>query len=145
MEENAIKQEYEIAYLSREEGALGGVVSLIKSHQGEPQSEGVVRRIALSYPIKKETQAFFGALRFMMEPDRAKALEHDLRTHAGVLRALVIRVKEKIEKPRSPRAPHPGISATPRPQSPPPERKAPAPAAALSNEALEKKIEEMLR
>lgn len=146
-----IKTEYEIAYLVRIEEDAQIVASAIASHRGEVKSEVPLKRIALSYKIKKETQAVLGVVRFMMEPEMAVSLAKVLRTNNAILRFLVTKaVSIASTTPMRPfRSGHSG--GVSRPQMG--ERKTPAfpatapfaPSAPLSNEALEKKIEEILQ
>ncbi len=128
-----VKKEYEIAFLVRDEVAVEDLVRLLSQHQAEIKSEAPLRRIALAYKIKKESAAYFGVYQFEAQAEQVKALEHDLRISSSVIRALIVKHPSKAPGER-PRTGHP------RPAS---EKKAAAPA--LSNEALEKKIEEILQ
>ncbi len=141
MDTEQTKKEYEISFLLREEGDLAILSQKITQHGGELLSEGSLKRLALSYPIKKEDQAFFGTYRFKMEPLSLQALDKDLKVGSPVLRFLI--VSALIVKPRINITREKGTTA---PQSPlktaSPEKR---PSLPLSNEALEKKIEEILQ
>ena len=146
MEDENIKSPklYEMSFLVKDENdALHGA-ELIKKFSGTVVKEPVLRRIALSYPIKKHTSAVFGFLTFHMAGDSVKAMEHDLRTDAVIIRALIISIVPKKE--RAKRDETRGMPYRPAPVAPARamERKS-APPAALSNEALTKKIEEILQ
>lgn len=132
------KKEYEVGFLVREESKAREVVDAVKAAGGEVTLEGPVNRIRLAYQIDKQTEALFGFTQFMMDPAAAKALEKALTMNPDVLRFLILTPPPLKEKPRKPR------EAMPRPASKPYPSRAPE-APTLSNEALEKKIEEILQ
>jgi ribosomal protein S6 len=146
MEENTKdKKEYELSYLAKDESSAAEVSGLVRSLGGETTLERQVNKIALAYPVKKETQAFFGFLQFMFSPDQSKPLTDALGLKAGVLRYLL--VTPPPMKGKKAREGRPEESDRPRPaegswQS---RRTSEPKAAPLSNEALEKKIEEILQ
>lgn len=130
------KKEYELGYLIKDEAVTGAGLELVRAAGADIRQEGPVNRIHLAYPVKKQTEAFFGFVQFAMEPEKAKQLENTLRMDGRILRSLLITpppVKEKrrIGEPRE---------AAPRTYEPREPRVMP-----LSNEALEKKIEEILQ
>jgi len=139
--EPADKKDYEIGFLAKTEEAAREVLKLIHQHQGEISSEGPLRRISLAYPIEKETHAHFGFLYVKLPPLSAKTLEHDLGTSQAVLRFLLVKLpsqKAVLAAAAKPRVARPGgPSARPAPET--------KPQFPLSNEALEKKIEEILQ
>lgn len=141
------KKEYELALLLKSEENMTGIVKLVGAHNGEGLSEPRAKRLQLAYEIKHHTEAVFVYFTFKMFGDDMKALEHELNTHADVLRFMVIASPAPAERTAAsampPREEHrsrdtvsgstvsePAKSAAPRP---------------LSNEALEKKIEEILQ
>ena len=138
--EAVIQKHYEIAFLAASEDAAQELVSLLKRHHAEITQEGPLKRIRLAYKIKKETQAHFGFLQFRALPDVAKALEQELRTKQSVLRFLVVKLpktaprKVNLEPFTKPSRPVTRTTPLAKPVVP-----------ALSNEALEKKIEEILQ
>jgi ribosomal protein S6 len=132
------KKEYELAFLIKEETDAAGLVEALKAMGGEINLEGPVRKIVLAYEIKKETTAYFGFIQFMMEPAAAKSLEAALLVRSGLLRSLL------MTPPTAKGHSHPQAAANPqRPAAKPHEAKAATPV--LSNEALEKTIEEILK
>ncbi|HUC02088.1 MAG TPA: 30S ribosomal protein S6 [Candidatus Paceibacterota bacterium] len=140
------KKEYELALLLKNEEDVSGVTTLVGQHNGEGISEPRAKRLQLSYEIKKHTDAVFVYFTFKMFGDDVKALEHDLNTRGDVLRFMVIASPAPVERtaaspmpPREERRPR-AAAYTPAPEAPKP----PAPRP-LSNEALEKKIEEILQ
>ena len=147
--EDKDKKEYELALLLKSEDNLAGVLTLVGQHNAEGVSEPRAKRLQLSYEIKKHTEAVFVYFTFKAFGDDIKALEHDLNTHADVLRFMVIASPAPAERnatsampPREERRSRaaPSYSAPVTPEVP-----RPAPSKPLSNEALEKKIEEILQ
>jgi len=147
------KKEYELALLLHSEDNMAGMLALVATHNGEGVSEPRAKRLQLAYEIKKHTEAVFVYFTFKMFGDDMKRLEAELNTHADVLRFMVIAspapaertansampVREERHTRSAPRSSSP---ATPVPTETPSK---PAPSRPLSNEALEKKIEEILQ
>jgi ribosomal protein S6 len=144
------KKEYELALLLKNEEDLAGVIKLAGQHNAEGVSEPRAKRLQLSYEIKGHTEGVFVYFTFKMFSDEINAFEHDLNTHADVLRFMVIaspapaeRTANSVMPPREERRPR---SSTPySAPAAPAEAPRPAPSKPLSNEALEKKIEEILQ
>lgn len=147
--EDKDKKEYELALLLKSEENLSGVLTLVGQHSAEGVSEPRAKRLQLAYEIEGATEAVFVYFVFKMFGDDIKALEYDLNTHADVLRSMVIASPAPAERtassplpPREERRPRSSsYTPTPSPEVP----RAPAPSRPLSNEALEKKIEEILQ
>ncbi|MBI5221082.1 MAG: 30S ribosomal protein S6 [Candidatus Liptonbacteria bacterium] len=135
-------KEYELGFLLRAEEDKGKIAAVLKEHKVGVKSEGPLRRIALSYPIRKMTSAVFGFVRFQASPSTAKEIEKVLAIGDQALRSLLIKVPALTES----RLPESGYQRRPRPTvpAPAPEKRLPPPGV-LSNEALEKKIEEILQ
>ena len=136
-------KEYEIGVWVRKEEDLAAVRSFIEQHRGTCTADFQAKKLALAYPIKKENEAFFAFCRFSAEPADVKQLEHDLVTEPLVLRSLVVvpfkmshREAVGLSKKRSKQQDRPAPAAAPSHAQP---------VQTLSNEALEKKIEEMLK
>ncbi len=145
--EDIDKKEYEIAVLIKTEADLPNVLTLIGQHEGEISAEPKARNLALAYEIKKHKEAVFAYCNFRAYPENAKNLEKDLNSRTDVLRSMIIASPPAAEKimpnmgaMRRPRRPM--RSATPGAEAPAAKPQAPRP---LSNEALEKKIEEILQ
>jgi ribosomal protein S6 len=145
------KKEYELALLLNSEDDLAGVITLVGTHNAEDLSEPRAKRLQLAYEIKKHTEAVFAYFTFKMFGDDMKALEHELNAHADVLRFMVIASPAPAERtatsampPREERRPR-SNSYNPAPTAPSETPKPMAPSKPLSNEALEKKIEEILQ
>lgn len=136
-QEDNLKKEYELAFLVKEDIDAAAVIAALKATGAEISLEGPVRKIALAYEIKKQTSASFGFAQFTMEPAAAKALEGFLSLRPEILRFML------ITPPSAKAQPYPQSAGPARPAAKPYEPKAAAPS--LSNEALEKKIEEILK
>lgn len=139
MEEEIQTKEYEISFLTQDEAGKDSVLGLLRREGGEVFMEGPVEKIVLAYDIEKHTSAYFGYFHFRLSPDKLPVLQHDLTTDNAVLRFLIVTPPFAKTKPRSSGRPKavssPGsVPAKPAPESMP-----------LSNEALEKKIEEILQ
>ena len=136
-QEDNLKKEYELAFLVNEETDAPGIVSALKAAGAEIHLEGPVRKVALAYEIKKQTAACFGFVQFAMDPAAAKSLEASMNLRPEVLRSML------ITPPSAKAQPYPQSAGPARPVAKPYEPKAAVPT--LSNEALEKKIEEILK
>ena len=143
MEEEKDKKAYEIALLLKGEDDLAPVTEFVRQHNTEVVSEPRAKKLALAYKIKGNTEAVFVSFIVKMAPADAKQLEHDLQMRAGVIRSMVLIATPQSERPVSSGAPFP----MPRRGRPSMESREPRPSApqTLSNEALEKKIEEILQ
>ena len=137
MTEDTKLKDYEISYLAKSEGGEEEVRQAIKREAGEILLDNPAQRIVLAYPIKKEKSAYFGYVHFCMDSERMAALDHDLRTKADILRFLLITPPFAKTRLRSALRPRTAETVEKKP--------APAPPTPLSNEDLEKKIEEILK
>lgn len=148
--EDKDKKEYELALLLKNEDNLAGVLALVGQHNGEGASEPRAKRLQLAYEIKKLNEAVFVYFTFKMFGDDMKSLESDLNVKADVLRFMVIASPAPAERPSASLMPHDRRSSAPR-TSPathvatPSSEPKPQVSRPLSNEALEKKIEEILQ
>jgi ribosomal protein S6 len=145
------KKEYELALLVKNESDVAGVVALVGQHNAENISEPRAKRLGLAYEIKKQTEAVFASFTFHAFGDDAKALENDLNNRHEVIRFMVIASPVASEQSASPILPPDRRPMRPsRPMTSSSDARdsrdmRPAPSRPLSNEALEKKIEEILQ
>lgn len=146
------KKEYELAVLVKSEDDLASVVALIRQHNGEMASEPRAKKLALAYEIKKNKEAIFASCTFNANGADVKNIENDLNNKAEVIRFLVIIAPTPDapgERDRVPMGVAAGVQRRTRTMrtssaGPAAETK-PAASKPLSNEALEKKIEEILQ
>ncbi len=141
MAEERTTKEYELAFLGQAEDVAQKANELVARLGGEVYLQSPVERIALEYKIKKNQSAYFGYFHLRMTPEQVEDLKRELNTFAPVARFLIVTPPFIKAKPRSLR-PRPASPAAGQAPSAP-ERK-PAEPLPLSNEALEKKIEEIL-
>jgi len=127
---------YELNIVTKEEN-LAPVREVLASRGLQILAEGTPQKIHLFYPIKKERYGFLGVVNFSGPAEAVQGLAADLNLKEGVLRFMIAKVKETEAAEKSP---------VKRAGREPLRRTAPKPAeTALTNEELEKKIEEILR
>ncbi len=144
------KKEYELALLLNSEDDLAGIIKLVGTHSADGLSEPRAKRLQLAYEIKKHTEAVFVYFTFKMFGNDMKELEHELNAHADVLRFMVIASPAPAERTATSAMPQreerrPRSNSYAAPAAAPTEVPKAAPSRPLSNEALEKKIEEILQ
>jgi ribosomal protein S6 len=124
---------YEIAFLVKnpeDEKVLG---DLIGQYKGNVLQKSALKETRLSYPIKKHASAYFGYIQFELAPMEMEKLSQSLKLNPAILRYLAVAspAVRSVEK------------------RPVEEKKSVKPAAAvgsvLTNEALEEKLEEILK
>ncbi len=135
---------YEIAFLAKDEKGAEGVLSTLKGRGAEILLEGPVEKITLAYKIKREMSAYFGYMHFRMPKADVAVIRKDLATHPFILRSLIVTPPFEKQKPLWEGRPRAKFAAPPvaAPQITP---ESPQSSLPLSNEALEKKIEEILK
>lgn len=127
----------------RKEEDIPEVKRVVEQRGGEFASDFQAKRIALAYPIEHEKDAVFAFARFKTGTAEAKQLERDLGTTSAVLRSLIT-VPFKISKRDAVGAGKRRMQAASRQPAPAPQSSVSS-VHVLSNEALTKKIEEMLK
>ena len=148
MDQEITKNSYEVAFWTRDENN-GSLQKIISKHGGEIIKEKPVQKMRLAYSIKNESFAFFGNIIFRMSPDEVIGFKMDVNPEEGVLRYFFRRAKKNRtdgvsaareenqvtgsfrEKSRS----FLGFRSEPKKST----------EQILTNEALEKKIEEILK
>jgi len=148
MEKEAAKKGYELSFLLKEEGDATQLQQLLSQHGCEVSLASDIKRIALAYPIKKETSAFFGYVHINANPEDLTALVHQLELEPWCLRTLVVgeQYRRIIETPerivsRGSRVDSRGEGEEEKTPSPSPSKQR---GDAVTNEELEKKLEEIL-
>jgi ribosomal protein S6 len=122
----------------------------LRQHNGEISVEPRAKRLTLAYEIKKHKEAVFAYCTFKAAGEDAKKLEQDLTTNTEVIRFLIIKTpKPDLSAERRTFSPAESVTQrrtrTMRPGSTPSADAKPVAPKPLSNEALEKKIEEILQ
>ena len=145
------KKEYEISYMLKSQNATAVLDSVLSEYGAEVSYRGPVREFRLAYPLKKERMAYFGFAHFLAVPAEVAKIKESLKLKSEVLRVLVVTPPVK----KSERARRPGMreevvkktivrneDAAFSPVAP----LAPVGSGgALTNEALEAKLEEILK
>lgn len=134
---------YEISFIQEtEEGNIAK--SIIEKHGGVVLEDKPFIKIRFAYPIAKQTQGFLGVMKFTTIQGTLALITNDLRLEKGILRHFVTRFSEKNTKEKEIQE---GIQETraKRGKFVRGERKSDEYNRVLSNEALEKKIEEILQ
>ncbi len=127
------KRTYELAFVLATEDEEAAILRIFGAHHLEPITKSPITQIRLAYPIEKHETGYFGYYHFTAEPDVIQKLRQTLSLEAGILRLLIVTPPPKMSFP------------PPRTQVREPQVK-PAPREeVLSNEALEEKLEEILK
>lgn len=147
MEDFTITQEknagtYEISFVQKSEDGRS-IIDAVRSFGGAVIEEQQLTKIRSAYPLKKEKQGFLGMIRFSMEPDTTNRFITSLELNEDILRSMVHRVGDN--KKEFSGGSQIGFRGKMQSRKGVPQRRygvdsAPPP---LSNEALEKKIEEI--
>ncbi len=132
---------YEIALMMPEEGSYEEIKTMIAAHGGQVLVEGAPKRLALAYPIKKATHAVFTYLHVLLSPESAKMIEKEMLHNQHIIRGMVLVVPpvkppkvKKEKKDKEGKEKEGGVKKT----------KKATDGGALTNEALEKTIQEMM-
>ncbi len=128
---------YEITFYTKEENAAP-VKDAIRAHHGEVMEERPPEKVRFEFPVKKESFAFLGVFRAALAPEEVAPLTRALTLTPSVLRFLITTAKTIVEGSREERKP----VERKRPPSP---RVTSSEPEVLTNEAIEKKIEEILQ
>ena len=141
---NTESRNYELAYLlspSTPEGEVlthaGKLTTLIEDAKGVVRHVEAPKKIKLSYPVKKERNAYFGWTTFTMTPSYLADFEKKVKTQK-FLRHLTVQHEETRRVPQFRPPPARPFKERPIPrESEKPEEK-------LDLEALDKRLEEIL-
>lgn len=145
---SGMNKNYEIGFLAKTEDGKEEIAKALKVCNVLNIERGPVSRIRLAYPIKKEAAAFFGYFYFSAEPSAIAKIKSDLKMNSKILRFLVIFAPKKqagavrqsrlsVAEPPAQKMEERAVEADSKPQPPFSARE-------LSNEELEKKLEEVL-
>lgn len=132
---------YEVAFLVKSEEDREKILKNLNNFQFPIIHEGKTTKIKLAYPIKKENFAYFGYLHFSAKPEEIKNLTSCLKNESGILRFLIV-AQPFIKKEKDLEIGK--VSSRPIFKNSPLAKKK-STAETLSNEALEKKLEEILK
>lgn len=135
---NELKNRYELSFVTQSEDAAS-VKALLAKNNAQIVNDRPISKIQLAYKIAKQGYGFMGTSEFLADAESAVALRKDIQLEKDILRGIVIKLKEpKVsETGTEERMVGKGPTA--------PQRLRNMFGGALSNEALEKKIEEILQ
>ncbi|OGY61358.1 MAG: hypothetical protein A3H06_00450 [Candidatus Colwellbacteria bacterium RIFCSPLOWO2_12_FULL_44_13] len=128
------KKTYEIAYMLRFEEDSGEIAKGLNEHEAKILKENAVTPLKFAYPIKKEKSGFFGYNEFEADPQKISSINKTLELNQKILRFLIT----------TPPVGKPTVKRGERYEGERVERVAPQPKV-LTNEALEEKLEEILK
>jgi len=143
---------YEIGFLTTSEQTKEELEKILKSRKMSIINAGQILKTKFAYPIKKESFAYFGFLHFSGAPEDIDWLKNELKSDKKILRYLIIsqpaageersrgRFDESSFTAKKSSAEEKPLEFTPRLT-----KKTPARVEAITNEALEKKLEEILK
>ena len=143
---------YEIGFLLKSEEDRKIIFGAIESAGFNLLNEGQISSIKLAYPIKKQNFAQFGYIHFSAEPGKVEEFKKDLSMVPSVLRFTIFAnpvIKSKEDEARAEKAYFENEKPVEVQETQPAkERKSaarPQRTETLSNEDLEKKLEEILK
>ncbi|MGC9610824.1 MAG: 30S ribosomal protein S6 [Minisyncoccia bacterium] len=143
MEQEIKKENYEIAFWVKDENDKP-VKDILKKRGAEVMKEKPILKMRLAFPIRKENFAFLGTIVFSAGPEVVDALKADLNLEGAILRYFLRRAKKDalVEKPAGE-----NIEGQSRERKPffRFRNEVKKVDGVLTNEALEKKIEEILQ
>ena len=132
------KKEYEIGFVVLEEDDAKKIAETLRLFGAEIVLEGPLQKVALGYRIRKATHGVFGYLHFWALTAKIKEINREFSVNTSILRFLIIQppfLKPKKSAIRSgAELPKQNLPVEPK-----------QPSVRLSNEALEKKLEEILQ
>ncbi len=136
------QKEYEVSFWLTSEEDISEIGNILASANTTIISKTPLASIKLAYPIKKHNSAFFGSCIFIGLPENLKQIDKALASSHKVLRNLIITPPPKVNarEPRS--SPEVASRENVIPESP---LRSVVDTSVLSNEGLEKKLEEILK
>ncbi len=139
---------YDLTVLLTDE-EVSSIEALLHRAGAENLERKELTKLQLAYPIKKRATAFMGVYAFTLAPDAVKELLKGLKFDEHCLRHLLLIRKRNAEgeqapgESQAPKAPPLKVSFRNGRRGAPVERRKPSEAEPLTNEALQKKIEEI--
>lgn len=136
------KRKYEIGFVIKTDD-LAVISQSLKNREFVVLTENPIEKIQLAYPIEKENYGYFGYSHFEGDPAAIKNLKADLKLNPQVLRYLII-TPPFIKKTAWRQQPAPDRPPKEPKLTPPTVRQDLSVESILTNEALEKKIKELV-
>lgn len=136
-------KKYEIGFLAKAEADREEIAKILADNKAEITDNGNLAFIKLAYPIKKQNSAYFGYIQFSALPDIIKKMRDGLRLSQQILRFMII--SSPVVKSENEGRMRLSVGARKTAARPEASVKKAKPQPVLSNEALEKKLEEILK
>ncbi|MGC9046858.1 MAG: 30S ribosomal protein S6 [Minisyncoccia bacterium] len=132
-QQEQIKKSYELGFVVKLEDDVSIIKDILNKYNAEVVKEGIINKIRLAYPIKKNNYGFFGYIIFNLEPEKINDIVNDLKFKENVIRTILIKnpTELKINRYKQQKTTLPAKS----------EKES----TVLTNKDLEKKIEEILK
>ena len=89
MEKDITKKTYEVTYVALEDNLLSLEPALKKHGADMRNDDSRMSKVRLEFPIKKQEYGFFGVLVFEIAPEKISSLETDLRLSDKLLRFMI--------------------------------------------------------
>ncbi len=131
---------YEISFILKEEDA-SSIKKVFSSYEVEVPALQELRKIRLAYPIKKSEYGFLGYFTFETSPENLEKIFKDLKLKEDLFRYMVTKPGEKETEVKEGRR----VTQAAAPYSKKTDEPKRHPDPVLTNEELEKKIEEILK
>ncbi len=134
---------YEVSFLSKSEKGAAVIVEHLTRFGAEISSEGKIREMKISYPINRNESAYFGCIQCKIPTDAIGGIRDAVKLDKEILRVLIVSPLPERAKGERPRM-TPGVSSEAKGRTGAKEVMKSKPEAALSNDLLEEKLEEIL-
>ena len=142
------KQSYEITFVMEEENNFE-VRKIIERHEGVIRNEKAPQKFRLAYPIKKQNFGFAGILKFETLPEKIKNIMSDLKLTKSILRYIIEKIDTRVPEPKKVKveeaSPVVARVSSERAGGGVSTRSDVKKSSVLTNEDIEKKIEEILQ
>ena len=106
MSEIETKNEYELSYLLAPEVAeekldleTTELLKIISENGGKATESNAPKKRWLAYPVKKQSQAYFGVIYFNIDKENISEIKKNLSFNKNVLRFLIVNKSLKKTKP----------------------------------------------
>ncbi len=142
MDKKAEKKDYEISFVVKDQGGENSVSDILSQLEASVIYKSPVSEVYLSYPIKKNKHGYFGYFHFSAFPEAADKLGAALNLSQSVLRFLIVTPPVGVVEKFHGQRPENRVSSRSKSAE---VVSAPPKSGMLTNEALEEKLEEILK
>lgn len=80
------KKKYEISFILGKDAGEGSIIKILAKYDALPSTKPEISRIKLSFPIKKENYGRFGSFSFEGNPESLKEMGQELGVNPDILR-----------------------------------------------------------